>query len=195
MVLNIILILVNILVLALIYIILRRRIDKLTDTDLLTSTLTGELDIILSEINQATERNVLIIEDKINQLEEIIQTAEKRITLLRKSIQPEVKTPLVKKAAPEKPVKPEENIQLEFEKGELTYSHLNRMNVMSNMVTPLSVQEKTDEKSDSIKKKIIELHRSGIDTSMISANVGINRGEVELIISLYEQTNGQEYNG
>ena len=195
MVLNIVFFLVTILFLAIIYIFLRRRIDRLTDPDRISTSLAGDLDIILSEINQATERNILVIEDKIKELEDIIETAEKRITLLKKTVS---KTD-VGNIRPAEKTLPQKTEQLSLDipaedgvktTGELTYSHLSRINMMSGMVTPLSVPEKTGEESEDIKKKVVSLHRNGIDPSIIASNVGINRGEVELIISLYTQVSG-----
>ena len=186
MVFNILLFLVNILILAIIYILLRRRIDKLTDTERLTGTIAGDLDLILSEINQATERNVLIIEDKITVLEEIIEKAEKRITMLKKHAQNDVETKKLKVPIPHQ----KETPKVEQELNELTYTHLNKMQLMSEMVTPLTVAEKTRPKEDSVREKVIALYKNGIDASIIASNVGINRGEVELIISLYKQING-----
>lgn len=195
MILNIVFFLINILILAVIYIILRRRLDKLSDPQRMTDSLTGDLDIILSEINQATERNILVIEDKVSELEEIIEIAEKRITLLRKAaaaeIMPKMKPPAEPAAVSPSP-EPESGRQLAFEipTAELTYSHLNKLNTMSDMVTSMSVPEKNNAESGDMKEKIISLHRNGIDSAIIASNVGINRGEVELIIALYTQVNG-----
>ena len=187
---NILLILINILVLAVIYIILRRRIDTLTDTERYSQSLTGELDLILSEINQATERNILVIEDKINELEQIIETAEQRIKLLKKSLKQNNHENSTETAG--KSAKAAEDVQLEFSGTELTYNHLNRMTKMSKMVTPLIVEDRSDEKSESVKDRVIEHYKSGIDSNIIASSTGINRGEVELIISLYKQMHGQD---
>ncbi|MDC7126680.1 MAG: hypothetical protein PQJ46_14005 [Spirochaetales bacterium] len=194
MVLNIIFFLVSIAILAVIYILLRKRIDKLTDTKKMSSEMSGELDIILSEINQATDRNIQIIEDRIKQLEELVEKADSRITLLdKKTTTKEVISPKRHTPSPEK--KSEKQIQLEIpekedDKNELTYSHLNRMSVMSDMITPMAVTEKKTNGTIDIKQKIIALYKNGIDSSIIASNVGINLGEVELIISLYKQANG-----
>ncbi|MBI9105156.1 MAG: hypothetical protein JEZ04_00335 [Spirochaetales bacterium] len=165
--------LVNILILSIIYIILRRRIDRLTDNGRVTDELARELDTILAEINQATDRNILIIEDKIKELDLIIAKTEQRISLLRKD---ELKRP--------EPT--------ELRKTDLTYSHLNRMNTMSALVTPLKVPEKIIEEEIDEKQKVIELYRSGLSASVISASIGLNMGEVELIISLFRQKENKQ---
>ena len=195
--------LICLLILAVIYIFLRRRIDKLTDPDRITDSLAGDLDIILSEINQATERNILVIEDKIKELEGIIETAEKRITLLKKTISKDdgLSPDPVESREPEKlsdDTRPVEQLSLDIPQdeeagaktGELTYSHLNKINRMSGMVTSMSVPEKDSNDNKDIKEKIISLYRNGIDPAIIASNVGVNRGEVELIISLYTQVSG-----
>ncbi|MDC7228597.1 MAG: hypothetical protein PQJ61_17680 [Spirochaetales bacterium] len=183
------------------YILLRKRLDRLTEPGRITESLAGDLDIILSEINQATERNILVIEDKIKELEDIISIAEKRITLLKKIDVAETEKKQAKQL--KTPVAPIENMSTgeqlnldipekseEDSPAELTYNHLNKLNTMSGMVTPLKVPEKNDTDSKDMKEQIISLYRNGIDPTIIAANVGINRGEVELIISLYTQVSG-----
>ena len=201
---NIAVILINIILIAVIYIILRRRVDRLTDTGKISSELAGELDIILAEINQATERNVVIIEDKIALLEEIIRKAEQRIKLLEKTAdkpaavkESQPKTPVLKteddahSAPVQQQLIPDDEPEDIHEAGELTYSHLNRISMMSGMVTPLKTPEKPADTEQDIKQQVVELYKSGIDVSIIAANLGINRGEAELIISLYRQTNNE----
>ncbi len=222
MMLNIVFFLISLMVLAVMYLFLRRRIDRLTDSERISEALSGDLDVILAEINQATERNILIIEDKIRELEEIIKTAEKRITLLRKAVpvEPAAKS-LSGQAAEHKATVSDDsaerrqqpsNVRVDNERNaagkandqllfeipdqtgpeknisELTYSHLNKMNTMSGMVTSLKVPEKKINESIDLKEKIIELHKSGIDSTIIASKLGVNRGEVDLIISLYMQT-------
>lgn len=190
MILNIVFFLVSILILAVIYLVLRQRIDKLTDPERLTNALAGDLDIILAEINQATERNVLVIEDKINELEKFINTAEKRITLLKKALPADSSSALNTVKPPAPVIKPDEKSDSQTVSGELTYSHLNRLNNMSGMVTPLKVPEKSIPEGAGVQEKVLALYKNGIDAALIAANVGVNRGEVELIISLYKQKNG-----
>ena len=169
----IIVILINILILSVIYIFLSRRIERLTDTGKITKEIAGELDLILAEINQATDRNVMIIEDKINELDKAIEKAEHRISLLKKG---EAVSP--PGAA-------------EIKKTELTYSHLSRMSSMSGMVTPLKVEEKKADEVDE-RQRVIDLYRSGLDASLIAAGTGLNIGEIELIISLYREKESRQ---
>ena len=196
MLFNIILILINILILAVIYIFLRKRIDRLTDTQKITSELAGELDTILAEINQATDRNVMIIEDKIGRLEALISEADKRISLLNKS-------------------RPAPAVQVETPVKDLTYSHLRRMNTASEMVSPINADSKAAEEvrtlaaeaevkgsaeasgtdplqPDDVDKRlrVIELYRGGLDPALISSVAGLSLGEVELIISLHRESGG-----
>lgn len=187
MIINIVFFLISIIILAIIYIILRQRIDKLTDTKRLSNALAGDLDIILAEINQATERNIIIIEDKIKELDKIIETAEKRIVLLKKSVPAKPAARALTQLALEIPSEKDKG---QPNSGELSYSHLNRMSSMAGMITPLSITEKKPPESEKIQDQVLTLHKKGIDASLIASNIGVNRGEVELIISLYKQTNG-----
>jgi hypothetical protein len=188
MIFYIIVLLINILILSVIYIFLRKRVDKLTDTEKVTGELARELDTILAEINQATDRNVLIIEDKINELEQIISRTEKRISLLKKD---EMRHPEPVEAAKSAP-QPSAVKTPETQQTELTYSHLNRMNTLSGLVTPLKVSEKIIETEIDEKQRVIELYRSGLDASVIAASMGLNMGEIELIISLFKQKENRQ---
>lgn len=210
MIFYIVVILVNIMLASVMYIFLRKRIDKLTDTDKMTGDIARELDRILAEINQATDRNVMIIEDKKQELDQVILKAEQRISLLKKDIkltksrQPSPPAEIVKRPepaapAPEqipepaaKPVREAVAGISETPQAELTYSHLNRMNTMSGLVTPLKVPEKILETEVDEKQRVIELYRSGLDAPVIAASMGLNMGEIELIISLYRQKENRQ---
>ena len=163
MILNIVFFLINILILAIIYILLRRRLDRLTEPERITDALAGDLDIILSEINQATERNILIIEDKIKDLESVISTAEDRIKLLKKQAENESSRAIPGRQTTPVPDQKPEGGQLDLAippdgksrsgEGELTYSHLSKMNAMSDLVTPLSVPGKSQPEGEDYKGK------------------------------------------
>ncbi len=173
MIFNIVLILINIIIFSVMYIVLVRRIDRHTDTERISESIIKDLDQVLAEINQATNRNIMLIEDKLTELNTTVETAEARIKLLKKNEMP-------------RPVEIE--IKDEPKKTELTYSTINKITNYSGIVSTVKSQVKSEEGNDS-KKKIIELYKSGLDSGLIAASLGVNRGEVELIISLYKQSN------
>ncbi len=195
MIFYIVVILINIMLVSVIYIFLRRRIDNLTDTGKMSGEIARELDTILAEINQATDRNVLIIEDKIHELEQVIATAEQRISLLKKDLKPAESVPVAQPVSELIPKQAAESIVTEIpekQQTDLTYNHLNRMNTMSGLVTPLKVPEKVLETEVDEKARVIELYRSGLEAAVISASMGLNMGEIELIISLYKQKENRQ---
>ncbi len=171
MIFNIVIILINIIIFSVMYIILIRRIDRRTDPESISESIIRDLDLVLAEINQATDRNIMLIEDKLKELNSTVEKAEARIKLLKKNEMP----------------KTEVRVE-EPKKDELTYSTINKITNYSGIVSTVKSQVKTEDGVDS-KKRIIELYKSGLDSGLIAASLGVNRGEVELIISLYRQSN------
>lgn len=74
----------NAIALTFMFLYLKRRIDKKLQTDSLLENVRKEINGILLEINRTTERNVGLIEDLILRLKEIMESANKRILVLRR---------------------------------------------------------------------------------------------------------------
>lgn len=127
-----------------------------------------EIDLILLELNRTTERNLQILEAKIGQLNDAIHKSEKIFTILKK----------------EKEV---------LDNTGNIYQRLERKS-MSDAVEKIgrkAESEKKEEtpgdmglKKDEIREKVITMYKNGIDIDLISRNLGITSGEVELIISI-----------
>ncbi|MFW6344585.1 MAG: hypothetical protein ACOC2B_07560, partial [Sediminispirochaetaceae bacterium] len=76
---------INLLVIALVYIHLNGKIKKRESSDHIISEIRREVDELLVELNQTTDRNVGIIEDRIKRVSRSVEEADKRIRLLQKS--------------------------------------------------------------------------------------------------------------
>jgi hypothetical protein len=70
--------------LLIVYLILRDRVRRATTVESRISEIRDEVSRLLVELNQATDRNIALMEDKITALNEGISTADKKIGLLRR---------------------------------------------------------------------------------------------------------------
>ncbi|MBI9103213.1 MAG: hypothetical protein JEY99_12425 [Spirochaetales bacterium] len=76
----------NIIAVALIYILLRRRIDRAIRSTELLSQIEVEIDNIITELNQTTERNITLVEDKIRTLSLLMEQSDKKIFLINREL-------------------------------------------------------------------------------------------------------------
>ena len=134
-----------------------RKIRKLQKANVIVE-LQSEVGELILELNQTTDRNINILEEKISTLTRLLNDADKRIKILR--------------------------TESERNKSEsLVYNQLGRINDNRPLVdSPAAMPaEKTSNRD-----RIIELHNNGFTTTVIASRVGATVGEVELIISLIE---------
>lgn len=67
-----------------VYLLLRDRVRRAASTESRIAEIREEVSRLLVELNQATDRNIALMEDKITVLNEAISTADKKIGLLRR---------------------------------------------------------------------------------------------------------------
>ncbi len=142
-----------------------RKIGKLQKTNVIKE-LESEVNDLVLELNQTTDRNINILEEKIKTLTGLLHAADKRIKIL--------------------------GTESEKMKSEtVTYNQLgqfNRNNVSSDSIS--KQDQKPQQKKQAVEKnnkdKIIELHNNGFTSPVIATRIGVTVGEVELIISLVE---------
>jgi DNA-directed RNA polymerase specialized sigma24 family protein len=70
--------------LLLVYMLLRDRVRRAASSESRIGEIRDEVSRLLVELNQATDRNIALMEDKISVLNEAISTADKKIGLLRR---------------------------------------------------------------------------------------------------------------
>jgi len=146
-----------------------RKLNKLQKSNVLIE-LESEVNDLVLELNQTADRNINILEEKIQTLARILKDADKRIKLL--------------------------SIETGRNKTEaVTYNQLGI--IQENQKLKRKIVKKQPEvimepAFEEIKKEkdkkdiIIELHNNGFTSTVIASRVGLTVGEVELIISLIE---------
>ena len=75
---------VSILGFFIVYVVLKKKIEKYIDPSSLLDQIREEVNRIIVELNQTTDRNIGLIEDRINQLMELLAKADKKISLLQR---------------------------------------------------------------------------------------------------------------
>ncbi len=75
---------INIGVILFIYLRIRDHVRKSTETSHVLDDIRDDVEALVVEINQITDRNVSIIEDRVKQLNKLIADADKRITLMKR---------------------------------------------------------------------------------------------------------------
>lgn len=125
------------------------------------------IESIIGDINRATERNLQILEAKIEQLKSVSTQAEKLFTAIIKEQQF---------------TKNEDIIYKKLERGSINYQLAKVEEADKKNITKEKSQE--PEKIETIKEKVIAMYKNGIGVELISQNLGIASSEVELIISI-----------
>ncbi|MEE8441034.1 MAG: hypothetical protein V3S41_04870 [Spirochaetia bacterium] len=161
-------------------------IDRHTGSAAAMDEIRREVGAILTEMNQTTERNIALIEDRLKRLQELIGQADQRLGNLRREARRQ-------------------------ESSEMVYSHLSR--VVRPVGPQSSPTEGADEpaaggraesvgsaqSSDgpendsetgaemSLKDRVLDLYRQGLPIERIASRVGTAVSEIELIVSLGER--------
>ena len=73
--------------LLLVYVLLRDRVRRATTAEAQISEIRDEVSRLVVELNQTTDRNIALIEDRISSLNEQLSVADKKIGLLRREIE------------------------------------------------------------------------------------------------------------
>ncbi|MGA2380332.1 MAG: hypothetical protein ABSG85_13610 [Spirochaetia bacterium] len=182
--------------LVLVYLLLRDRVRRATSAESRISEIREEVSRLLVELNQATDRNIALMEDKITALNEAISTADKKIGLLRRETEKhDVGSQIYSRlaegrhhraataAAPAAAESAPPALPLAVE-----LSEQNPRGTAARM--EVSVDTVRGAAAHDVRQRVMMLYRAGFSPSLIASRVGAPVGEVELIISL-EQRKGQ----
>jgi hypothetical protein len=146
-----ILIAVNVAGYFVIFALLGRRLDRRASPD---SRIREEVNRLMVELNQTTDRNIALIEDRVAGLTDLLSRADKKIGLLRRENE-------------------------KHDMGARVYGRI----AQPGIPDPPAGAKDSDEPAD-IREKVLALYRAGFSASLIATRVGAPRGEVELILSL-----------
>lgn len=136
------------------YFVLKRKIDKIANADSRLEEIREEVARVIIELNQTTDRNIALIEDRINRLTELLSIADKKMGLLKR----------------------------ESEKHEVSQRVYSKISAKPVVDVP-----KSTGRSEDNHQEILRLYRTGLTPMVIAKRMGLNLGEVELIISLSER--------
>jgi hypothetical protein len=196
--------------LLLVYVLLRDRVRRATTSDSQIEQIRAEVSRLLVELNQATDRNIALMEDKIASLNDALSAADKKIGLLHREIEKHdvgsrIYSRLAEGRAQRLPV-PDPRPLEEGDPGErsaspreetprekplaVELSERPQAREMRRTDGPMRVESEAPPAAPDLHERVMMLHRSGFSSSLIASRVGVPRGEVELIISL-EQRKGK----
>ncbi len=147
----------NLIILSVFYIILKSKINKSLKSTAVLEQIRKEINKLIVELNQTTERNISLIENRVTRLNEILEKADKRIKVLNREV---IKT----------------------ETGKELYSNLS-LKIPANPVKE-KTNIKIDKNDMTKREEVMNYFHKGIDPKIIASRTGFPVGEVELIISL-----------
>ncbi len=202
--------------LVLVYLLLRDRLRRAASSEARVAEIREEVSRLLVELNQATDRNVALMEDRIGVLNDALSTADKKIGLLRRETEKhDVGSRIYSRLAegrPPRPLEAEESREapppaapvapvpaapvqpppaappLAVELSERPAQAAGR--VAAGRGRAGASREAAAAPSGDVHQRVMMLFRAGFSPSLIASRVGAPVGEVELIISL-EQRKGQ----
>ena len=164
--------------LLLLYALLRDRVRRATSAAAQMAELREEVSRLVVELNQTTERNVALLEDRISGLSDLFAAADRKIALLQREIEKhDVGAKVYSKLAEgaSNPAgQPRQAPLLSVELSERDAEGRTRTDAAAGAPLP---------KMD-VHQKVVMLSRSGFSAPLIATRVGMPLGEVELIISL-----------
>lgn len=70
-----------------VYLILKRALSKSLDPQTVLESIREEVDRIIVELNSTTDRNITLLEDKVQSLTTLIEQADKKIDILRREVE------------------------------------------------------------------------------------------------------------
>ncbi len=72
----------NLVIVLLIFLVLKKRIDSISDSRLVLKDIRDEVDRMLVELNQTTERNIALLEDKLVEVHNTLDRVDRKLKLL-----------------------------------------------------------------------------------------------------------------
>lgn len=194
---------VNILGSLVVYLLLKERIRRTASAAAQLQEVREEVNRLVVELNQTTDRNVALIEDRISSLTELLSRTDKKMTLLRRETEKhEVGSMVYSKIAEGRAVRMgptplSEEVRAGVE-GARSGDRVHDQETAAPEVpeaAPTSSTLKVELAEvpalktghQDLRERVVSLYRAGFSASLISSRVGAPLGEVELIIALEHQ--------
>lgn len=150
-----------------IYQILNRRLNRKVDNKTFLKEVKEEIALLVAQINETSDRNVLLVEHRLERLNSLLSLTDSKIS--------ELKTLQTITEVKKRPV--ESNIVVEVIPEPVE-------EVVEETPEVIPSMEMVDQPDLSRKERILLLHNQGISPSVIASQTKATIGEVELIISL-----------
>jgi len=168
---------IDIIVLCVIYILLTKRIDRSFKSTELLSQIEADIDQVVTELNRTTDRNISLIEDRIQQLNALLEKADKRMVLFQREREKDNRRDAVVYTRPA-PLRVTQVSLFDETPGEPTTAR------------ELETKPQPPATATAVKtsqEKVLEMESQGIESPVIASRLGMTLGEIELILSMNQR--------
>lgn len=211
---SILLVVMNVGLAAVVYLVLVRRIDRRLEPGRVVENIRSEINSIIVELNQTTDRNIGLLEDRVTRLNSVLEQADRRLAVLKREVESrssssqryndilqKARTPRKDSAAGASSAsEPAASRDTSAPAGQSAAGESAAREEVSRepVGVPGSGPAAGDERPAAgnerpaggraeRRERIVDLHRKGIASNIIANRVGSTVGEVELIISLADR--------
>ena len=160
-----------------VFLYLKAFVRRRTSPDYILELLQEEIIQLEADIDEKTEQNLLLLEEKIRSLREICNEAERRIAVYNRELEKQdnekkaltalTNKPLVETLQVKTPKKPDLAVPKQASPLNITFAH-----------------EKLTLKPRPIKERIAELQKAGFAPELIAKRLKLNPGEVQFYFNL-----------
>lgn len=198
----------NAVVLAVIYLVLHRKIEKQITPEAFLEKVRSEVQAVLVELNETTDRNITLLEERVRSLQQVLKRADKKLSMLQGEVQKrrdtgEVYTHLRRagKIVSSEPGRYNESgvtedrspqrpggsapVDGQVEGGSLSADR------QAERVSPPQERKASPAGREAVdlpvEQRVVNLYNQGVAPEVIAGRLNCSIGEVELIISLYER--------
>ena len=164
----------------------RRKLEREMKVNDTFKKLRSEIDNMLTDINGATERNILLIEDKIRTMSNLIDRGNKLVGVLKKEKEKqELSSNVYTELARSRSL----SLVLGNTSDEpIENGYIDNVEQSDNQkLLEVPDSERVGFHSLSTQEKVLVLFRKGESVEQIASILGISRGETELTISIYDK--------
>jgi len=178
------------------FVLLRSRIERELNATTLLKDVQDEVDGMVRELNLSAERNIALLETRIEELESLLAQSDQKMVLLARELErrdrsAETYSQLKK---PQLPIEAEEPPVLELAPvpepiQDVTIAEPAPIPVSEKPAPTAQLEFDAPEEPPvrsprTLTEKVLGFRDQGLDTGAIAAATGATRGEVELILSL-----------
>ena len=188
----------NIVAILVIYIFLKRRVDRAVRSNELLSQIELEIEKIVTELNRTTERNVTLIEDRIRNLTEILEQADKKIVLVNREMEKKNRSDIYSRPRVNREIQYNQDTLVESEPDRKTYTDADQEDGTAAVnadlpENPVKIKfeelagKKENTSMGSSRQRVIDLFEKGENVHSIASKLNITLGEIELILSMNQR--------